>query len=80
MNRILTNLNLIIRYIDDILAIFDKKQDSLNFLDFVNKRHPNIKFTIKNKLTIPSLFLLYSFQTHTSNISQIDLYRPSLKF
>ena len=32
-----------LRYADDILAAFDKKQDSLNFLDFLNKRHPSIK-------------------------------------
>ena len=35
-----------LRYLDDILAAFDKEQDSLNFLDFLNKMHPNIKFMI----------------------------------
>ena len=35
------------RYLDDILAAFHKEQDSLNFLNFLNKRHPNIKFTIE---------------------------------
>ena len=38
-----------LRYEDDILAAFDKEQDSLNFLVFVNKRHPDIKFTSKLK-------------------------------
>ena len=42
-----------LRYVDDILAAFDKEQDSLKFLDFLNKRHSNIKFTIENKLPIP---------------------------
>ena len=42
-----------LRYVLDILAAFDKEQDSLNFLHFLNKRHPNMKFTIENKLTIP---------------------------
>ena len=43
-----------LRYVDDILAAFDKEQDPLNFLNFLNKRYPNIKFMIKkNKLTIP---------------------------
>ena len=41
-----------LRYADDNLTALDKEQDSLNFLDFLNKRHPNIKFTIENKLTI----------------------------
>ena len=50
--------NFYLRYADDILAAFDSEQDLWNFLDFLNKRHPNIKCTIKNKLTIQSLFLM----------------------
>ena len=38
-----------LRYVDDILAPFDNEQDSLNFLNFLNKRHPNIKFTIEKQ-------------------------------
>ena len=34
-------------YVDDILTAFDNEQESLNFLNFLNDRHPNIKFTIK---------------------------------
>ena len=55
-----------LRHVDDILAAFDNEQDSLNFL---NNRHPNIEFIIKNKLTIPSLFLMYSFQVSVIKIS-----------
>ena len=36
-----------LRYVDDILAAFDNEPDSLNFLNFLNNRHPNIKFTIE---------------------------------
>ena len=39
--------NFYLRYVDDILAAFDNEQDSLNFLGFLKKRHPNIKLTIK---------------------------------
>ena len=39
-----------LRYVDDILAAFDNEQDSLNFLDFLNNRHPNINFTIKKQI------------------------------
>ena len=35
-----------LRYIADILAGFDKEQDSLIVLSFLNKRPPNTKFTI----------------------------------
>ena len=36
-----------LRYVDDILSAFDKEQDSLIFLNFLNKRHPSIKFLIE---------------------------------
>ena len=54
------NLNkpkLYLRYVDDILAVFDKEQDSLNFLNFLNKRHPNIKFTIEKQVNHSIAFL-----------------------
>ena len=54
------NLNkpkLYLRYVDDILAVFDKEQDSLNFLNFLNKRHPNIKFTIEKQINHSIAFL-----------------------
>ena len=57
-----------LRYVDDILAAFEKEQVSINFLNFLNNKHPNnnIKCTIENKLTILSLFLMYSFFRHLS--------------
>ena len=51
-----------LRYVDDILAAFDKEQDPLNFLNFLNKRHPNIKFTkekqINNSIAFLDVFIL----------------------
>ena len=58
-----------LRNVDDILAAFDKEQDSLSFLNFLNKRHLNIKFTKENKLTVPSLLLVYSFHVSLIKIS-----------
>ena len=46
-----------LRYVDDILDFFDKEQDSLNFLNFLNKRHPNIKFTIEKQINHSIAFL-----------------------
>ena len=60
-----------LRYVDDILAAFDKEQDSLNFSNFLDRRDPNIKFTIEIKLTIPSLFSMYSFQVAIIKISHL---------
>ena len=45
-----------LRYVDDILAAFDNEQDSLDFLNFLNNRHPNIKFAL-NSLTFLDVFI-----------------------
>ena len=63
--------NFYLRYVDDIPAAFDKKQDSLNFLNFLNKRHPSIKFTIEKQINHSTAFLDYSFQVSIIKISQI---------
>ena len=38
------------RYVDDSLAAFGNEQDSLNFLIFLNNRHPYIKFNIEKQI------------------------------
>ena len=85
MNIILINLNFYLRYVDNILAAFDNEQDSLNFLNFLNNRHPNIKFTIEKQINHSITFLDVFIsginnQNLTLETSQIDLYRTSLKF
>ena len=52
-----------LRYVDDILAAFDNEHDSLNFL---NNRHPNIKFTIE-KQNNHSIAFLDVFISGTNN-------------
>ena len=50
-----------LRYVDDILAAFDKQQDSLIFfLSFLNKKHPNIKITIEKQIDHSIAFLDFS--------------------
>ena len=49
--------NFYLRYVDDILAVFDDEQDSLNFLNFLNNRHPNINFTIEIQINHSNAFL-----------------------
>ena len=46
-----------LRYVDDIQAAFDNEQDSLNFSNFLNNKHPNIKFTIGKKINHSIAFL-----------------------
>ena len=46
-----------LRYFDDILATFEKEQDSLNLLNVLNNKHPNIKFTIERQVNHSIAFL-----------------------
>ena len=46
-----------LRYINDILAAFDNEQDSLNFSNFLNNSHPNIKLTIEKQINHCITFL-----------------------
>ena len=57
------------RYVDDILAAFENKQDSLNFLNSLNNKDPTLSSLQKNKLTIPSVFLMHLFQVPIIKIS-----------
>ena len=46
-----------LRYFDDILAAFEKDQDSLKYFNFLNNKHPNIKFTIEKQVNHSIAFL-----------------------
>ena len=39
-----------LRCVDDILAAFEKEQDPLDLLNFLNNKHPNIKFTLEKEV------------------------------
>ena len=53
----LNKLKFYLRYVDDILAAFEKEQDSLNFLHLLNNKHPNIKFTLEKQVNHSIAFL-----------------------
>ena len=53
----LNKLKFYLRYVDDILAAFYNEQDSLIFLQFWNKRHPNIKFMMEKQINHSIPFL-----------------------
>ena len=66
------NLNkskLYLRYAHNILAAFYNEQDSLNFLEFLNNRHPNIKFTIEKQINHSIAF----FNVFVSGINNQNL-------
>ena len=67
----LHNPQFCLRYVDHIVAAFGKEQDSLDFVNFLNDIHLNIKFAIEKRLTIPSCFVIYSFQILIIKISNM---------
>ena len=48
------------RYVDDIIAVFENETQARDFLEHLNSRHPNIKFTIEceNDKKLPFLDVL----------------------
>ena len=46
-----------LRYVHDILAAFEKEQETLNCLDFLNNKYPNIKLTAKKQVNHSIAFL-----------------------
>ena len=36
------------RYVDDIFAVFEDENEATLFFEYLNKQHPNIKFTKEN--------------------------------
>ena len=54
---ILNKPKLYLRYVDDILAAFEKEQDWLNFLNVLNNKYPNIKFKVEKQVNYSTVFL-----------------------
>ncbi|XP_057298046.1 uncharacterized protein LOC130628959 [Hydractinia symbiolongicarpus] len=38
------------RYVDDIFALFNDESEALAFFEYLNQRHPNIKFTLEKQV------------------------------
>jgi len=38
------------RYVDDIFAVFNSKEESISFLDHINSFHPNLQFTLEHSI------------------------------
>ena len=37
------------RYVDDTFCLFHSEHDAIIFLDYINSRHPNIRFTMEKE-------------------------------
>ena len=38
------------RYVDDTFCLFHSEHDAVIFFDYINSRHPNIRFTMEKEL------------------------------
>ena len=66
-----------LRYVHDILAAFGNEQDSLNFLNYLNNRHPNIKFTIEKQINHSIAFFdVFISPTNNQNLT-LQTYQKS---
>ena len=66
------------QYVDDILAAFDKEQDSLIFLDFLNNRDSNIKSTIEKQMN-HSIAFFHVFISGINNQNLTDITNQSIQ-
>ena len=66
------------RYVHNTLAAFDNQKDSLSFLNFLNNRHPSIRFTIENQIN-HSIAFLDAFFSGISNYNlTLQTYHKSI--
>ena len=63
------------RYVDDTFTIFDSHSQALKFLEYINNRHPNIKFTVdfENNDKISFLDILI----HKNETLEFSVYRKT---
>ena len=45
------------RYVDDTFCLFNSDRDATIFFDYINSRHPNIKFTMEKQVNHKLPFL-----------------------
>ena len=60
------------RYVDDTFALFKSKYDAERFLEFINRAHPNIKFTMEcendNKLPFLDVLVLRQYDRFNTSV------------
>ena len=61
------------RYVDDTFCLFDTEHDATLFFDYINDRHPNIRFTMEKEMDkrIPFLDVLIDNSQPQSPITRV---------
>ena len=63
------------RYVDDTFCLFNSDRDATIFFDYINFRHPNIKFTMEKQVNHKLPFLDILIDNHDPNSSLTRVYR-----
>ena len=65
------------RYVDDTFVLFHDKSHAALFLDYLNSKHQNIKFTLENECNNKLNFLDISIRKHSGNFETSVFRKPS---
>ena len=65
-----------------IVGMFHPEHDALIFLDYINSRHPNIRFTMEKELNrkLPFLDVLIDNSDTNSFLTRVYLRKPLLGY
>ena len=60
------------RYVDDTFCLFNNEEDTLMFFDYINARHPSIRFTMEREIDkkLPFLDILLD-NSHPSIVPSV---------
>ena len=61
------------RYVDDTFCLFNSDRDATIFFDYINSRHPNIKFTMEKQVNhkLPFLDVLIDNNDPSSSLTSV---------
>ena len=65
------------RYVDDTFCLFDNEQDANEFLEYLNKQHPNIRFTAEPETNGVLPFLDISIKNREGGGFETSVYHKS---
>ena len=63
------------QYVDDTFCLFNSDRDATIFFDYINSRHPNIKFTMEKQVNHKLPFLDVLIDNHDPSSSLTRIYR-----
>ena len=63
------------RYLDDTFCLFHSEHDATLFFDYINFRHPNIRFTMEKQVNHKLPFLDVLIDNHDPSSSLTRIYR-----